>query len=87
MTEEEFLKSKDFMKLGQAITHQNRQVAIMTANRLIKNCKEAGVEGFEKNFTAIRQCVMAMKFSDALNILTLVTAKRVKLLKKYEITE
>lgn len=87
MTEEEFLKSKDFMKLGQAITHKNKQVAVLTANRLLKNCTEAGVEGFDKNFTAIRQCIMTTNYIEALNILTLVTAKRVKLLKKYEITE
>lgn len=87
MTEEEFVKSKDFMKLGQALSHQNRQVSIITVNRLVKNCAEAGVEGFDKNFIAIRQCVMSMNYHEALNILAIVTAKRVKILKKYEITE
>lgn len=87
MTEEEFLRSRDFLKIGQAITHKNKQVAVMAIKRLSEASVKAGVEGFERNFSSLRSLVIAGNYKEALDVLTVVTNKRVKLLKKYEITE
>lgn len=80
MTREEFLKSKDFMKLGQAINHKNWQVAGMTCMRLQKNAAEAGITEFTLNLTGLKQCIIHKEAKQALDILAVVVSKRVKML-------
>ena len=80
MTREEFLRSKDFLKLGQAIDHGNFQVANMTAQRLQKNAKEAGISDFDRQLLMIKQCIIGKKKQEALNSLASITTKRVQML-------
>lgn len=82
MDKEEFLKGKDFLKLGQAISHGNWQVAQMTAQRMQKNAKEAGVSEFDRQLIMIKQCIMGRKKTEAQNILAVMVAKRVSLLNR-----
>ena len=80
MTELEFLKSYDFLKLGENINHGNYQAAYMAASRMQKNAKEAGISIFDRQLISIKQCINARQKNEALNILTLMTNKRVQLL-------
>lgn len=84
MTEEQivFIKSLDFLRLGQAINHKNWQAAGMTVKRMEKNAKECGMDEFGKWFMGIKQCVAGGNREEALSIMTLVTNKRVQYMNK-----
>ena len=77
---EEFLRSYDFMKLGQAVNHCNFQVAGMTANRMLNKAKELNDDFFVKKLTSIRQCIASRNKEQSLNILSLMINKRARLL-------
>lgn len=79
---QDFLKSKDFMKLGQAIEHGNWQVAGMTAQRMQKNAKEAGISDFDKQLIMIKQCIAGRKKTEAQNVLAAMVSKRVQMMEK-----
>ena len=76
----EFLKSLDFMKLGQALNRGQWQSAAMTIRRLDMKAKEAGMNDFERNFTGIRQCINRKDANEAKQILAVVVNKRAKYL-------
>lgn len=77
----EFLKSYDFMKLGQAVNHRNWQVAAMTVQRMQNSVRELQLDMFERQLTGIRQCILHKNDKQAKDILALVMAKRAQLLK------
>ena len=79
-----FLKSLDFMKLGQTIEHENWQIAGMTAQKLQKHAKEAGTALFDRQFINIKQCIGQKNKKQAQDILAVIIAKRTKLLKERE---
>ena len=81
-TEEQikFLKSLDFMRLGQAINREQWQAAAMTIRRLDMKAKEVGMTDFERNFTGIRQCINRKDGNEAKQILAVVVNKRAKYL-------
>ena len=74
----EFLKSLDFMRLGQALNREQWQSAAMTIRRLDLKAKEAGLHDFERNFTGIRQCINRKDSNEAKQILAVVVNKRAK---------
>ena len=76
----EYLKSLDFMRLGQAINREQWQAAAMTIRRLDMKAKEAGMTDFERNFTGIRQCINRKDGNEAKQILAVVVNKRAKYL-------
>lgn len=76
----EFLKSFDFMKLGQAINCGNWQVAAMTARRMEMNAKNAEITEFAQQFVGIRQCINRKDAVSAKQVLALMVAKRAKYL-------
>ena len=76
----EFLKSLDFMKLGQAINREQWQAAAMIMRRLDMKSKEVGMLEFERNFTGIRQCINRKDGAEAKQILAVVINKRAKYL-------
>lgn len=75
-----FLKSYDFMKLGQAVNHGNWQVAMMTLQRMQKKTQELEFDMFERQFMNIRQCIIHKQGKQAKDILALIMAKRAQLL-------
>lgn len=80
---EAFLNSYDFMRLGQALTQRNQNMAMMIVTHLQQAAEEAGLTDiFGMNLKGIRQCVIGNEMKQALDILTVVTAKRVKLLEE-----
>ena len=74
----DFLKSLDFMRLGQAINREQWQPAAMTIRRLDMKAKEVGLTDFERNFTGIRQCINRKDDQEAKQILAVVINKRAK---------
>ena len=76
----EYLKSLDFMRLGQAINREQWQAAAMTIRRLDMKAKEVGMTDFERNFTGIRQCINRKDGNEAKQILAVVVNKRAKYL-------
>ena len=74
----EFLKSRDFMKLGQAVGRGQWQSAAMTIQRMDKKAKEAGMEEFCKSFTGIRQCINRKDCQEVKQILAVVVNKRAR---------
>lgn len=75
-----FLRSYDFMKLGQAVHHENWQVAMMTLQRMQKKMQELEIDMFERQFINIRQCIVHKQAKPAKDILAFVMAKRAQLL-------
>lgn len=82
MTEEQiaFLRSFDFMKLGNAINMGNKKVAMLTIKKMQANATNAEINVFDKWFQSLRGCVMSGTKSESLQIMTLITQKRVQLL-------
>ena len=74
----DFLKSLDFMKLGQAINRGQWQSAAMTIRRMDLKVKETGLEEFDRNFTGIRQCINRRDMQEAKQILAVVINKRAR---------
>lgn len=87
MTTEEFLKSKDFMKLGQSIEHNNWQMAGMIAQRMQRDAKSAGIADFDRQIIVIKQCIGGRKKTEALNALAGIVNKRVKMLSLLQMEE
>ena len=77
---EELLKSKDFMKIGQAIEHGNWQVAMMAIGRMITKATELEDEYFVKHFKQLKMAAASRNKQQAQNILALIVNKRAKLL-------
>ena len=76
----DFLKSLDFMRLGQAINREQWQPAAMTIRRMDLKAKEVGFTEFERNFTGIRQCINRKEGNEAKQILAVVINRRAKYL-------
>jgi hypothetical protein len=82
MTEQQiiFIKSYDFMRLGQAINHENWSGAGMTAQRMQKQAAELEMPDFERLFRNLKMAAAHREKKTALDILAQVTAKRVQLM-------
>ena len=83
MDREEFIKGKDFMKLGQAIAHDNWQVAGMTAARMQRNAAEVGINDFDRQLIMIKQAIAGRRKNEAQNILATMVSKRVQIYGKF----
>lgn len=83
----EFLRSLDFMRLGQAINREQWQSATMIIRRLDMKAKDAGMNDFERNFTGIRQCINRKEGNEAKQILAVVINRRAKHLNEISIQQ
>ena len=78
----QFIKGYDFMRLGQAISHQQWQAAAMTLRRMEMQAKKPELACFARQFAGIRQAIMRKAGNEAKQILAQVTAKRVRMLEQ-----
>ena len=78
----DYINSLDFMKLGQAINHEQWQAAAMIVRRMDMKAKEVGMDGFERQFTGIRQCINRKEKAQAKQVLSIVINKRVQIMKQ-----
>lgn len=79
-----YLKSLDFMRLGQAINHEQWQSAAMIVRRMDRKANEIGLDGFERQFTGIRQCINRRDKAQAQQVLSIVINKRVQMIKQIQ---
>ncbi len=75
-----FLKSLDFMRLGQAINHEQWQSAAMIVRRMGETAKAVELADFDRQFTGLRQCINRKNAYEAKQILAVVVNKRAKYL-------
>lgn len=75
-----FLNSFDFMRLGQAISSNNTQIAVMAAKGLEAAAREVELSDFERLLSSISLAMISGSSAEALDIMTQLTARRVKLL-------
>lgn len=79
---EEFLHSRDFMKIGQAITHGQWQVAAMANTRLTNQAKALELSVFLRPLQGLRQAILRKNEREAKQALAIVIAKRAALWKE-----
>lgn len=77
---QKFLKSFDFMRLGQAINNESWQLAAMIIQRMDKESKACGINDFDKYFKSLRISVNRRNKAECKNILSMVVGRRVHLL-------
>lgn len=82
MTKDEFLKSKDFMRLGKCISSGQWQSVMMTISRMQRLALETGFSDFDKNLLNIRQCAMRKDIQGAKNALSVLINKRVAMMNR-----
>ena len=80
----QFIKSLDFMKLGQSVNHEQWQSAAMLIRRMDSKAKEVGLNGFERQFTGLRQCINRKDKAQAKQVLSIVVNKRVQIMKQIQ---
>lgn len=73
-----FFESMDFMRLGQAVNHENWQAAMMIIKRMSARADELGLQDVSKKLVQIKGCVQGRNRAQALNGMTLLTGLRVK---------
>lgn len=76
----DFLYSKDFMKLGQAINHEHWEVAMMALRRLDLAARPLEIDFVTRNVPAIRHGITGRNRQQALDALARVTQRRVQLM-------
>lgn len=74
-----FVKSLDFMRLGQAVNGGRYESAMMTMRRMSMQAKALGLTCFERQFTGIRQSIARKDATEVKNILSLVIRKRIQI--------
>ena len=75
-----FMRSYEFMQLGQAINRKQWQAAGMKIQKMSAKAKKLGMTGWENQFMGMKQNIARKNDQEALQILALMTTKRVKLL-------
>lgn len=86
LSEEEYISAiaglltgQDFMRLGHGINGGRWESVMMTVRRLKSNCNALGITCFDKGLDGIREAARRRNAADALQIMTQITAKRVRL--------
>lgn len=74
-----FLVSFDFMKLGQAVSRGQWEVAMMTLRRMEQKAKNLGLRSFGQPFAGLRQAILNKNVQQGKQIMASLTAKRVRL--------
>lgn len=75
-----FIRSYDFMRLGQAAGRGQWQSAAMTIRRMDMMAKKMGAECFLRQFAGLKQAAARKNAQETKQILVAVTAKRVKII-------
>ena len=84
MTVKEFLQGTYFMNLGQSINHSSWQSAKMTLDKMRRTANEIGIHDFDHSFISLNMLILNKNKNEALDLMAMITAKRVALLKRLE---
>lgn len=75
----EFLQSIDFMRLGQAVNHEQWLAATMTLRRLEQKRELLQLEEFKRNFSMLKFALQRKNTREAKQILSLIVNKRAQM--------
>ena len=75
-----FMRSYEFMQLGQAVNRKQWQAAGMKIQKMSAKAKKLGMTGWNHQLIGMKQNIARKDEKEALQILALMTTKRVKLL-------
>lgn len=75
-----FIHSYEFMQLGQAVNRKQWQAAGMKIQKMSAKAKKLGMTGWGNQFMGMKQNIARKNEKEALQILSLITTKRVKML-------
>lgn len=76
-----FVKSYDFMRLGQAINRGQWQSAAMTIRRMTQMAAEAEFTSFDRQLAGLRQSIARKNVQESKQILAVLINRRGNLLK------
>lgn len=76
----EFINSYEFMRLGQSVNRKQWQAAGMKIQKMSAKAKALGMTGWDQLFTGMRQNIARKNDREALQILSIMIARRVKLM-------
>lgn len=76
----EFLRSIDFMRVGQAINHEQWQSAFMTLRRLMERAKACECDTFDRQFAGLKYAIQRKDKREAQQVLSLIVTKRARML-------
>ena len=74
-----YVKSLEFMRLGQAVNSGRWESAMMTVRRMTLQAEKLGLKCFERQFTGLRQNIARKDANEVKNILSLVIRKRIQI--------
>ena len=80
----EFLKGPFFMRLGHQMQGNNWQGMCMGIRNMQQKCKELGITAFDRHLLQLRDAAMHRNINACKQILAMMVAKRVQLLKEME---
>ena len=72
----EFIKSMDFMRIGQAVSHGKWQSAHMALQRLMQKATECDCRDFDRQFAGLKYAIQRKDIGEARQILSLIVNKR-----------
>lgn len=75
-----FIQSYEFIQLGQSIHRKQWQAAGMKIQKMSAKAKNLGMIGWEQLFVGIRQNIARKNDAEALQIMSVMITKRVKLM-------
>ena len=68
------------MRIGQSIQHEKWDSAMMTTRRLTQTLQQLEFTEFDRQLTGLRQNISRKNKEECKNILSIIIAKRIKLL-------
>ena len=74
-----FLQGQDFLRLGHCIQGKQWHLVMSNCARLKQHCGELGITCFDNHLAAVRDAARRQKGSEALQIMSHITAKRVQI--------
>lgn len=79
---EKFLKSYDFMRIGQSVSRGQWPAAMMALRRMEQEMRRLGLDGMLRQTTQLRAAIAERNEIRAKNALALLIQKRVQMLRK-----
>ena len=74
-----FLAGQDFARLGHCIQGKQWHLVMSNSARLKQHCAELGITCFDNYLKSLREAARRQNQNDALQIMSLITVKRVQL--------
>ena len=74
------LKGPDFLKIGQAITHNQWEAAMLCVRRLEKRMSDLELDSFSRSMQGLKYAIQRKNLYEAKQALSIMITKRVQLI-------